>query len=218
MTNEMNTAPSAFPIDMTYLYAGAEYPIKFKSSIGLVGIGALVEQIVDTLVDEDGYYPYYYESALYGNILNAYSDFSCDSVVKLDDIMTNSNMIEVIQQAVHSKEWKLIIDSIDQLLEYRKQKLAAKSEFDALIGDIRNIIADVNERFIKPLDEKALQKMIKNFGNIKITEKGLVDALVKAKVIDKEFSKKDSKGTGKVINLSEQQKTDGVEIKTDEVE
>lgn len=180
-------------METTYTYNGAEYPINFKPSIGLVGIGALVTQIVNNIVDEDGYYPYYHESALYGNILSAYSDFEAKGIIELDAILADSDIKIIVEQCIIGREFKLITDSVDKMIEFKKQQLASKSEFDGLISDVRKIVANLNENYVKPLKPKTFEKLINNLSKIKLDEKSLVSALVDAKVIDGKFPEKENK-------------------------
>lgn len=207
-------------METTYTYRGTECPINFKSSIGLVGIGALVTQIVNNIVDEDGYYPYYYESALYGNILSTYSDFESNGIVELDAILGDSDIKTIVERCIIGREFKLITDSVDKLIEFKKQQLASKSEFDGLVSDIRKIVANLNENYIKPLKPKTFEKLINNLSKIKLDEKALVNALVDAKVIDKKFPEKEKKETskGKVINFAGHQTFDGKEVHENEFE
>lgn len=207
-------------METTYTYSGTEYPISFKPSIGLVGIGALVTQIVNNIVDEDGYYPYYYESALYGNILSAYSDFEAKGIIELDAIIADSDIKTAVEQCIIGREFRLIIDSVDKMIEFKKQQLASKSEFDGLISDVRKIVANLNDNYIKPLKPKTFEKLINNLSKIKLDEKSLVNAFVDAKVIDKKFPEKENKEAtkGKIINFKGQQVLDGKEIQSDEIE
>lgn len=218
MTNK-NKA-TEFPLSTIYTYADVECPIRFKYSIGIVGIGAIVTQIIDNIIDSDGYYPYFYNNALYGNILTTYSDFRTDGVVELDKIINDSDIKDVIKQSIDYDEFMLICDSVDKMIEFKKQQLANKSEFDGLISDVRKIVANLNENYIKPLKPKTFEKLINNLSKIKLDEKSLVNALVDAKVIDKKFPEKENKEAtkGKIINFAGQQVFNDKEIENDEIE
>lgn len=131
-----------------------------------------------------------------------------------------SSIINIAKCRISRQEYEMIIDSVDKLIEFKKQQLASKSEFNGLVSDIRSIVANLNENYIKPLKPKTFEKFINNLSKIKLDKKALFNALVDAKVIDKKFPEKEKKETskGKVINFAGQQTFDGKELHENEFE
>lgn len=195
---------SKFTISDIYTYQGTEIPIHFRDSIGLASIGALVTQIVNSIIDEDGYYPYCYEYALYGNILNAFSDCKFKGIVELEALLKDSDVKEVMERNINHEEFLLICGSVDKTIEFQKQRFANHSEFDKFILYIREIIANLYEKHVKPLNSKTIENLILNLGNVQFDKKALIDALIEAKIIDQKVSEKTSSDEpkGEMINFA----------------
>ena len=224
MTTENTTL---YSISATYKYNDVDYPLNFKADLNISEMGALVQQVTNNIVDEDGYYPYLHDYALYSGILSVFSDFNVTDIMEIDNILKHSNIIDVISESAYN--YGDIVCFVDENIEYQKQKYANKSEFDGLISDLRSVfnkeifnkLSDKINYIVDNIEPEVIVKCVNKFSDSKMTPKDLVSALCDMKFINKDLPKKknvNKPGKGKVINFAGQQTFDGNEVKTDSIE
>lgn len=225
MANKKKANPSpikekVYDIETTYKSKdGVETPIKINSVIGYEYLSALIEAIAKTIVDEDGYYPYYYNPALYGYMLQFYTDFDQSTgLMNTDKLLYETNIKDVLHENITDYQLNIIFDSVDKMIEFRKQQLSTKSEIDVSFSGLLNDLRTLVSKFDSMLDADTISKVMGNLSKMdvsNITEKSLIDALVnttKGKGSRKTGSKNKSKDNVTVLPPVGQRMFDGSEV------
>lgn len=185
MPKTKNTNPSpVVEVDKTYdvntVYTnksdGTTYDIGIMKSISFTDMGALIHIITNMVISEDGCYPHFYETAFWGNILDFFTDidknFGLEDVYK---IINETDIQDVLRANILSYQFETIEDSIYELIEFKKQQLANKSEMDGLFSDIRVLVSKFSDGF----DSETMTKAMGNLAGLtSVDEKNVIGALV----------------------------------------
>lgn len=178
-----------YDISTKYNYKKKDRIIQINSTVPFMNVCVCINNIVNTVVNDSEYHPYFYDVAFFGSILEAFTDFDTSiGFEELSSVLSSSDLIEVVNSNISERQLELIKKSVGELIEFKKQKLINKSELDALANDIRGLVA----KFDNVSDTDTFSKAINNLSSVKVTEKGIVNALVKASGIKK--SKSTTKG------------------------
>jgi len=187
-----------------------------NKSISLVDMCACINNVVDAVIDDSGYTPYFYDVALYGNILSHYTDFDKSVSAKdIERLLCESTLKSVLSNTICKHQYDTIVCSVNEMVELKKQQMVNKSEIDELFGDLRALLS----KFSGSLDTDSMSKAMSNLASLTSVDEGnVINALVdnlkggKSKAKTTTGSKKGKKDNVTILPPVGQQKFDGSEI------
>lgn len=185
---------SLFPIEATYTdLNGNEQTIHMKSGITLAEEYALLNSAVDSVISEDmGFQPMWMEYAFRYQILNYFTDYKLsDDINDNHNIVMKSNLFETVSGNI--KQLSNLSSNFYEMVDYKKQCLANKSQFDFLCSDIRNLVADYSSK-VDEKDIKNIKKFLKNIANSKVNWETVFNTMLQ--------KQRNSGVTNNVVNLN----------------
>lgn len=193
-TIKTESTTSLFPIEVTYKdLNGNEQTIHMKSEITLAEEYALLNSAVDSVISEDmGFQPMWMEYAFRYQILNYFTDYVLsDDINENHNIIMKSNLFETVSSNI--KQLSNLSSNFYEMVEYKKQCLANKSQLDFLCSDIRNLVAEYSSK-VDEKDIKNIKKFLKNIANSKVNWETVFNNMLQ--------KQQKSGATNNVVNLN----------------
>lgn len=193
-TIETESTTSLFPIEVTYTdLNGNEQTIHMKSEISLAEEYALLNSAVDSVISEDmGFQPMWMEYAFRYQILNYFTDYKLsDDINDNHNIIMKSNLFENVSGNI--KQLSNLSSNFYEMVEYKKQCLANKSQLDFLCSDIRSLVAEYSSK-VDEKDIKNIKKFLKNIANSKVNWETVLNNMLQ--------KQRNSGVTNNVVNLN----------------
>ena len=166
---------------------GSVHSINVMRRIPFVDVCLCVENIVNAVIDDERYAPYFLTAAFKGNIIESYTDFDTSiGFDKMDEIIENTNIFSVVRDNISGLQCDNIEWSADELIEFKKQRLIHKSEFNDFVNDLRGLLNKFDKAFDeKMFDSETIKNALSNIASMNVSEQGLVDALINKAGINK---------------------------------
>lgn len=162
-----------------------DFSFKVKTKIGIRDMITFVNSVVDNCFDGDEYKPYYKNLIYAKNLISYFTNISIPlDDEKFYDWIQISGICDTVEEHLYntnSVQFHEINETIDKMIEFRKQKILNKSP----MSDFFSTIEDVVSKFGDTFNGETIQKLIpviKSFTeNGGFNEKELMQAWVDIK-------------------------------------
>ncbi len=184
----------------TYKLNDEEFEVNYRESLTFSEYAKLVTNVVNQVIsNETGYNPFVYEIALAQNLISFYTDCKTpDDVDEFYSFINSTGIVrtlssklpihQLVDEVDYDSEVERISKVIDSMIDFKRLQLANYSKFDELCNTLTEILVKFDKRYGKAINPKQVNEVIEKLGNMKMSEKGFIDAL-----IDKMPREKESK-------------------------
>ena len=102
-------------------------PFEIAESIPFSERAALVKSIVDSVIKDGEFAPYMKHMSLIFGLCMAYTNLELNKmpIEEVHDLIENSNLGEVLWDNIERNQYSEIVDWVDSMIEYEKQKTMA---------------------------------------------------------------------------------------------
>ena len=179
---EKETTP-LFNIECTYttLEDDIEHKFNARKSAGIFEIAAMVESCSDKII-ETGYRPYFRDFFLNRYLVMTYTDVEIVEDMETEyELYNNSTLIPEVKRIVsYGNQLELIEKSLDEAIEFKKQKLIAEtsSVSDGIIIAFTELLNALKEK-VESIDFEKYNDLIPMAQKFKnMDEKSIIRAIV----------------------------------------
>jgi hypothetical protein len=165
---------------------------KVKTKIGIRDMITFVNSVVDNCFDGDEYKPYYKKLIYAKNLISYFTNISIPlDDEKFYDWVTISGICDSVEEKLYnanSSQFHEINNTIDEMIEFRKQQIINKSPMSDLFATIDNIVSSFGDTFNAETIKEILplfKSFVKNGG---LNEKELMQAWFDIKNKDKDIT------------------------------
>lgn len=174
--------PAVKPIytdKITCVIDGMDIEISYRKRLPFSEYAKLVTDVAYQVANaETGYNPFVYDVALKKNIIEVYSDYVLpDDVNEIYNSTIVNDIFDKLSAEIHNDYINAVSD-IEKLIEFKKNQLENKSEFDVLCKTLTDVLVKFEGKYGKAINPKAINSVIEKLGAMEPNEKGFIDALI----------------------------------------
>ena len=151
--------------------------VRVKSDITIVDEITAIESLVSYYFTDNEYTPYYADMAkvtvIAENFLDGVEFESEDYVYQL--VMENDDIYECVKDFIDAPLMESIMKQVEDIVEFKKQKLIHNSDAFAIVGDMCLAVKDILDNYAK--DNEIAQKFISDLHESGINEETLTNAV-----------------------------------------
>lgn len=180
-TKKIEAVKPVYTDKFTCTINSTETEINYRTMLPFRDYAKLVSDVAYQVVnDETGYNPFVYGVALKRSIIEHYTDYVISD--DIDEVYNSGVLCDIYDNLLvkigGNSDYKNAVIDIDKMIEFKKNQLVHKSEFDNLCKTLSDALLRFEKKFGKSINPKAINSVIEKLGDIEITEKSFIDALI----------------------------------------
>ena len=139
-------------------------PFEIAESIPFSERAALVKSIVDSVIKDGEFAPYMKHMSLIFGLCMAYTNLELDkmSVEEVHELIENSNLGEVLWDNIERNQYSEIVEWIDSMIEYEKQKTGVDRLLTYLIELAKPYMSEIKKELETMAPEQATYNLYKS--------------------------------------------------------
>ena len=151
--------------------------VKIKSNITIVDEISTIQNIVEYYFTDGEYTPYYADMAKVTAVAQNFLDgveFEAEDYV-YECVMTNDDLYKCVKDFIDAPLMGSIMKQVEDIVEFKKQKLIHNSDAFAIVGDMCLAVKDMLDNYAK--NNEIAQKFVSDLQESGINEETLTNAV-----------------------------------------